>query len=138
MEHFPYTFSPMIPISIQPFHVLSYFLISFTPEVLSICFYLVDSFRFPNLKNWNPNFIQELKFVQVGYSFCFLFKVESLIAKDSLRYHLSSVVSLLTCCLFVTLSLFLLLLLPIIVVVSLVCVLVTSLVVSLLWKFANA
>ena len=99
----------------------------------SICFYPVDSFCFPNFKK-NPNFIQELKFVQVGYSFYFLFKVESLTAKDSLRYHLSLVVSLLTCCcLSVTLLLSFLLLWPIVVVVSLVCVLVIRLVVSLLW-----
>ena len=133
MKHFPCTFSSMPHVSIMLFHVLSYFLISFTPEVLSICFYPADSFCFPNLKNWNPNFIRDLKFVQVDYSFCFLFKVESLTTKDSLRYHLSSIVSLLTCCLFVTLLLFLLLLWPIVVVVSLVYVLVTSLVVSLLW-----
>ena len=134
MEHFPCIFSSMPHVSILLFHVLSYFLISFTPEVLSICFYPADSFCFPNLKNWNPNFIQDLKFVQIDYSFCFLFKVESLTTKDSLRYHLSSIVSLLTCCfLFVTLLLFLLLLWPIVVVVSLVCVFVTSLVVSLLW-----
>ena len=134
MEHFPCTFSSMPSVSILLFHVLSYFLISFTLKVHSICFYPTNSFFFPNLKNWNPNFIQELKFDQVNYSFCFLFKVESLTTKDSLRYHLSSVVSLLTCCcLFVTLLLFLLLLWPIVVVVSLVCVLVTGLVVSLLW-----
>ena len=131
MKHFPCTFSSMPHVSIMLFHVLSYFLISFTPEVLSICFYHANSFCFPNLKNWNPNFIRDLKFVQVDYSFCFLFKVESLTTKDSLRYHLSSIVSLLTCCLFVTLLLFLLLLWPIVVVVSLVCVFVTSLVVSL-------
>ena len=98
MKHFPCTFSSMPHVSIMLFHVLSYFLISFTPEVLSICFYPADSFCFPNLKNWNPNFIRDLKFVQVDYSFCFLFKVESLTTKDSLRYHLSSIVSLLTCC----------------------------------------
>ena len=73
-----------------------------------ICLYFIahlfDSFCFPNLKNWNPNFIQELKVVQVGYSFCFLFKVKSVIDKSSLRYHFSSVVSPLTSyyCLFVT------------------------------------
>ena len=63
-----------------------------------------DSFCFPNLKNWNPNFIHELKVVKVVYSFFFLFKVKSLTVKNSLRYHFSFIVSLSTSCycLFVT------------------------------------